>query len=179
MGLSSRTTSPRSVIHDVETSRADHVAGEHVHAQRSVGHRGGVEHGELTVGAGHEALGGEPAREVQGKRGRLGQLPHVGTAPRGRGDGQRQAPAVHAPGHLDRARPGIEAERERAQHERAVHARDRAQAHRRRGAEQGHLQPAVLLQLEAVVGGHHLAHAEADLLAAVVDALPRGRGPVA
>ena len=52
----------------------------------------------------------------------------------------------------------------------------RVQRRGRRRAEQRHLQAAVFLQLEAVVGADRLADGEADLVAAVVDASPlRGR----
>ena len=73
-----------------------------------------------------------------------------------------------------RERPGagVERELERPQRERLVDPRRGLQDGRRRRAEQRHLQAAVLLQFEAVVGGHHLADGEADLLAAVVDAAP-------
>ena len=46
-------------------------------------------------------------------------------------------------------------------------------------AQERHLEAAVLLELVAVRGGQGLAHREADLLAAVVDALPLRGGPVA
>jgi hypothetical protein len=47
---------------------------------------------------------------------------------------------------------------------------------RGRGAEQGHLELPVFLELVAVVPGHGLPDHEADLLAPVVDPLPlRGR----
>ena len=46
-------------------------------------------------------------------------------------------------------------------------------------AEEQHLQPAVFLQLESVIGSRGLADGEADLLAAVVHAAPHGRGAVA
>ena len=49
---------------------------------------------------------------------------------------------------------------------------------RRAGAEEGHLQPAVLPHLVAGVGGRRLADREADLVAAVVDAAPLRRGAV-
>ena len=59
----------------------------------------------------------------------------------------------------------------------AIDARGGVDASAARGrAEQRHLQAAVFLQLEAVIGRHGLADGEADLLAAVVHAAPlRGR----
>ena len=53
-----------------------------------------------------------------------------------------------------------------------VDVRGGADRRRRRRAEQRHLQPAVLLEIEPLAVRHGLADGEADLLAAVVDAAP-------
>jgi hypothetical protein len=126
-----------------------------------------------------ETLGGEAAREVQGEIGWFGQGAAFGAAARASLDGEVEAQSVENPADLDRPGAGVEREIERAQIEGLVDARDRAQLCCARGAQHHHLQPAVLLQLEAVGGGLRLADRVADLLAVVVDALPLGAGAVA
>ena len=87
-------------------------------------------------------------------------------------------PAVDLAGDAGRAGAGVEGEVEALEGERAVHRRDAGQADGGGGPEEGHLQAAVLPDLVPVLGGQGLAHREADLVAAVVDALPLGGGAV-
>jgi hypothetical protein len=72
----------------------------------------------------------------------------------------------------------VERELERAQHERAVNARNRANRRGRLRSEQRHLQTAILLQLEPVVGREHLGDRKADFLVAVIHAPPLRRSAV-
>ena len=86
-----------------------------------------------------------------------------------------QTRAVQLPAHFDGAGPWIERELERAERKLLVDLRRRPDGRGRRRAEQRHLQPAVFLELEPGVRLEGLADGEPDLLAAVVDAVPRRR----
>ena len=123
---------------------------------------------------GDEPAARQPARQVQ----RRARAAPPARAPRCGCRRRRDASSVEATArrrapHLDGPVPGSSENSNDAQREAAVDAGRGARSRRGRRAEQRHLQPAVLLQLEPVVGRHRLADGEADLLAAVVDAAPR------
>src|SRR5207237_5248957 len=119
--------------------------------------------------AGGETGGGELAREVEGERGPLRHVARLrARAARGL-DGQEQAPAVHRARDLDGPRARVHGELERPYLERLVHLDGGVQADGAGRAEEGHLDLAVLLELEPVGDGQGLADHEADLVPAGID----------
>ena len=170
-GLSSRITSPVSVIHDVVGMPANdssarnagvgrppvdhHFAPADVHRHRRVGQRGRVEHHEAVGGAVGEAGAGQAATQVEHQGRRLGERPRLRCGCRRRcGSSSVSLRPSSRPDMVSGPVPGSSEKSK----ERSVKARStRAvvlQDGRRGGAEQRHLQPAVFLQLEAVVGRH-------------------------
>jgi hypothetical protein len=105
--------------------------------------------------------------------------PPFGTCPAQRRDAQRQAKAAHLTGHFHGASPRIQRELERAEREVGIDARGGVNRRCADCAEQRHLQPAVLLQLEPIVFRNGLGDGKADFLAAVIHAAPGGLGSVA
>src|SRR6185436_3623726 len=98
---------------------------------------------------------GEQTREVQRKDWRIRQLARFSARATTGVDREREtvvvARTIERAFDGDRTRAGIEREVERAQHERAVDARGRANRRRRILAEEQHLQATILLQLESVI----------------------------
>ena len=194
-GLSSRTTSPTSVIHDVEAMPPKLVrtlkAGTGRPAARTTSRCStSTVMGALRSVAGSKTgtsrwrPGRSPAAARRRDRLRLNAGGSVSSrvslrVPDGVCTVMRKVVPVDLPADRDGPRPRVEGEVERPQLELAVDDRGRVQARRRGGAEERHLQPAVLLQLVAVVAGDRLSDQEPDLLAAGVHALPLRAGAVA
>ena len=156
-----------------------HLAAADAHRHRRVGQRRRVEDHELMGGAVAQAGGRQAPAQVHHQRRRLLQVADLGAGTGAAADLQREAQAVELARHRERAGARVERELERPQREGPVHARGGLEDGGGGRAEQRHLQPAVFLQLEAVVDRHHLPDGEADFLAAVVDASPLRFGAVA
>ncbi len=156
-----------------------HLAAADAHRHRRIGQRRRVEDHELMGGAVAQAGGRQAPAQVHHQRRRLLQVADLGAGTGAAANLQREAQAVELA--RDRERPGarVERELERPQREGPVHSRGGLEDGGGGRAEQRHLQPAVLLQFEAVVDRHHLPDGEADFLAAVVDAPPLRFGAVA
>ena len=195
IGLSSRTTSPVSVTHDVvcrpPKERSTRKAGTgrsstrttsraaHDHRHRRIPHRRRIEHRPFVPGALGQALARQPTRETQHQGGRFGELPHLLPGAAAAGDGERQRqPRRGVPATMIGPVPGSSEKVERLEREGLVDARRGLEHGGAGGAEQRHLQAAVFLQLEAVSVRQGLADGKADLLAAIVDAAPLRRGAV-
>ena len=197
IGLSSRTTSPTSVIHDVDVMPANSMrtrnAGTGRPAARTTSRAStstvmdefrsvaGSKTGTVEGGPGAEARRGQPAGEVQGEGRRLGQV--AGLGPRARRGLRREladaGPVAQAPLTSTAPVPGS-SENEK---DRSANALSTRATVRMRAAVEAPSSViwmlAVLLELVAVAGGDGLRHREADLLPAVVDALPLRGGAVA
>src|ERR1700741_1811565 len=87
-------------------------------------------------------------------------------------------PAGKIPADLDRSGAWIERELERLEREILIDAGGGMNRRGTRGAEERHLQTAVLLEVEAVSLRHDLADGEAEFFAPGINAAPRGGGPV-
>ena len=188
IGLSSRTTSPVSVTHDVVCSPLKDSSTRNAGSGRSLTRTSSRR--PTSTRPGHSAS--SPDRTSSTRAGRLpgarrwpdaeprlsisaGGSDSVRTSVRVRPPlviGKRQRQPIQGAAHAHRAGAGVQREVEGLEGERAVHSRRGANGGRARGAEQRHLEPAVLLQLEPVIGRDDLADGEANLLAAVVDAAP-------
>ncbi len=154
------------------TGDADDLPGLHHDLHRRVAQGGGVEDVHLVGLSRLEAPCGQGPGQVQRQRGRLVQLAGLGPFTGGVGYRDVQLPAVHLARDPGGSGAGIEGEIETAEGEGAVDHRDAGEPDRGGGAEQGHLEATVLTDLVPVLGRQGLADREADLVAAVVDALP-------